>query len=125
LITAIVVDDDKNIAKFFSEFLELKGINIIGKGYDGQDAVDLYVTLKPDVIFLDVMMDKFDGLYALEKIREIHPDANVIMVTADLSEDTYEKLTNLKVSAIIFKPYEIDAVMKAINDISRIMVCKL
>jgi len=125
LITAIVVDDNKNIVDFFSEFLELKDVNVIGKGYDGKEAVDLYVTLRPDVIFLDVVMNRFDGLYALEKIKKIDPDANVIMVTADLREDTYVKITNLKASAIIFKPYDIDAVMHALNDISRITMCKI
>lgn len=122
LITAIVVDDDKNIVNFFSEFLELKGINVIGKGYDGKEAVDLYVALSPDLVFLDVMMDRFDGLYALEEIKKIDHYANVIMVTADLRQDTHVKLTNLNASAIIFKPFEIDAVMHAINDLSRIMV---
>lgn len=122
MITAIVVDDDKNIVNFFSEFLELKGINVIGKGYDGKEAVDLYVALSPDLVFLDVMMDRFDGLYALEEIKKIDHYANVIMVTADLRQDTHVKLTNLNASAIIFKPFEIDAVMHAINDLSRIMV---
>ena len=121
-ITAIVIDDDKDIVNFFSEYLEIKDINIIGKGYDGKEAVDLYVKLRPDVIFLDVMMDKFDGLYALEQIKKIDPIANVIMVTADLRQDIYEKITNLKASATIFKPFEIDEVMHAINNISRTMV---
>jgi len=118
MIRAIVVDDDKNIVDCFSEFLELRGIHILGKGYDGKEAVDLYVKLRPDVIFLDVLMDRFDGLYALEKIKNIDPDANVIMVTADLTENTHTQMTALKASAIIFKPYEIDAIMKALHDIS-------
>lgn len=125
LITAIVIDDDKNMVNFFSEFLELKGINIIGKGYDGKEAVDLYVALRPDIVFLDVMMDRFDGLYALEEIKKIDHYANVIMVTADIRQDTYVKLTNLNASAIIFKPFEIDAVMHAINNLSRIMVDRI
>jgi two-component system chemotaxis response regulator CheY/two-component system response regulator (stage 0 sporulation protein A) len=107
----------------FSEFLEINGINVIGQGYDGKEAVDLYVKLRPDVIFLDVMMEKFDGLYALEEIRKIDPDANVIMVTADLSEATYVKMNSLKASAIIFKPFEIDAIMKILHDITRKTVC--
>jgi chemotaxis response regulator CheB len=118
MIRAIVVDDDKNIVDCFSEFLELRGIHILGKGYDGKEAVNLYAKLRPDVIFLDVLMDRFDGLYALEKIKNIDPDANVIMVTADLTENTHTQMTALKASAIIFKPYEIDAIMKALHDIS-------
>ncbi len=123
MIRVIVVDDDKTIVNVFSEFLEINGVNVIGQGYDGKEAVDLYVKLKPDVIFLDVMMEKFDGLYALEEIKKIYPDANVIMITADLSEDTYVKMTSLKASAIIFKPYEIDAIMKVLHDISCKTVC--
>lgn len=123
MIRVIVVDDDKTIVSVFSEFLEIKGINVIGQGHDGKEAVDLYVKLKPDVVFLDVMMDKFDGLYALEEIKKIDSDANVIMVTADLSEDTYVKMTSLKATAIIFKPYEIDAIMKVLHDITRKIMC--
>lgn len=125
LIRAIVIDDDKNTVDFFSEFLELKGVDVIGQGYDGKDAIDLYVKLRPDVIFLDVLMDKFDGLYALEEIRKIDPKGNVIMVTADLSEDTFVKITNLKASATIFKPYDIDAIMQILHDISRKAVCEI
>ncbi|MBS3923568.1 MAG: response regulator [Nitrosarchaeum sp.] len=123
MIRVIVVDDDKTIVNVFSEFLEINGVNVIGQGYDGKEAVELYVKLRPDVIFLDVMMDKFDGLYALEEIKKIDSDANVIMVTADLSEDTYVKMTSLKASAIIFKPFEIDAIMKVLHDITRKTVC--
>ena len=125
MITAIVIDDDKNIVDFFSEFLELKGINVVGKGYDGKEAVELYVTLRPDVVFLDVMMDRFDGLYALEEIKKIDHCANVIMVTADLRHDTHVKITSLNATAVIFKPFEMDAVMHAINDLYRIMVNKI
>ena len=125
MITAIVIDDDKNIVDFFSEYLELKGINVIGKGYDGKQAVDLYIALRPDVVFLDVMMDGFDGLYALEEIKKVDHHANVIMVTADLRHDTHVKLTNLNASAVIFKPFEMDAVMHAIHDLSCTMVNKI
>ena len=124
-IRAIVIDDDKNTVNFFSEYLELEGINVIGRGYDGKEAVDLYSTLKPDVIFLDVIMDRFDGLYALEEIKKIDSNANVIMVTADLRKNTYVKLINLKASEIIFKPFEIDAIMHAIHNISHTMVCRI
>src|SRR5487761_2720242 len=84
-ITAIVIDDDKDTVSVLTDFLQIKGIKVIGKGYDGLEAVEIYNKLKPDAVFLDVMMEMCDGLYALEKIREIHPDALVIMVTADLT----------------------------------------
>jgi two-component system, chemotaxis family, chemotaxis protein CheY len=112
---AIVIDDDKDNVSVFSEFLQLKGMEVIGTGYDGKEGYELYKKLKPDVVFLDVMMDRYDGFYALEKIREIEQNAVVIMVTADLTKDTEDRLNKLDASAIIYKPYDIDQIIQVVN----------
>ena len=117
MTTSIVVDDDFDTVEVFSEYLELKDIHVVGKGYDGKDAVDLYQKLKPDVVFLDVLMPKYDGFYALEKIRQINPDSKVIMVTASLTAETEDKLNELNASSIIYKPYDIDNVVKTVKRI--------
>ena len=106
--TAIVVDDDYDVVDAFSEYLEIKGIRVLGKGYNGKEAVDLYKKLKPDVVFLDVIMPDYTGFYALEKIKQINPDAKVIMVTADLTEETENKLVDLHASYIAYKPIKVD-----------------
>lgn len=111
-ITAIVIDDDIDTVAVLSEFLHIKGITVIGKGYDGLEAVDIYKKLRPDVIFLDVMMEDHDGFYTLEKIREFQPDAIVILITADMAEDTRKRLLELDASAIIYKPYDINEVIR-------------
>jgi len=123
LITAIIVDDDKNTVDVFSEYLTIKGINVVGKGYNGKDAVELYTKFRPDIVFLDVMMDEFDGIYGLEEIKKVYNNANVVMVTADLRHDTYLKLTSLNASSIIFKPYDINAIMKTIRDLTCLVEC--
>jgi len=116
-IRAIVVDDDYDTVSVLSDFLQIKGIKVIAKGYDGQQAVELYKKLKPDVMFLDVMMKKYDGFYGLEKIREIQHDAFVIAVTVDTTQKTYDMLTDLKASAIIYKPYDINEIMRVLDRI--------
>jgi two-component system chemotaxis response regulator CheY len=123
--TAIVIDDDKDTVSVFSEFLHLKGIEVIGCGYDGMEAVDLYSRLNPDIIFLDVMMDNYDGFYALEKIREIKQDAVVVMVTADLNKDTDIKLNKLNASAIIYKPFEIDQIIQVVHKLVHLKIGEL
>ena len=117
MTTSIVVDDDFDTVEVFSEYLELKDIHVVGKGYNGKDAVDLYQKLKPDVVFLDVLMPKYDGFYALEKIRQLNPDSKVIMVTASLTAETEDKLNELNASSIIYKPYDIDNVVKTVKRI--------
>jgi two-component system, chemotaxis family, chemotaxis protein CheY len=110
-ITAIVIDDDIDTVSVLSEFLHIKGITVIGKGYDGLEAVEIYKKQRPDVIFLDVMMKDHDGLYTLGKIREFQPDAIVILITADMTADTRKRLMELDASAIIYKPYDINEVL--------------
>ncbi|MDE1765059.1 MAG: response regulator [Thaumarchaeota archaeon] len=114
-ITAIVIDDDVDTVAVLAEFLRIKGITVVGIGYDGLEAVKIYEKLRPDVVFLDVRMGDHDGLYTLSKIRGIEPDAIVILITADVSAGTQKKLLDLGASAVIYKPYDINDVMEQTN----------
>ncbi|RDJ31323.1 MAG: response regulator [Crenarchaeota archaeon] len=115
----IVVDDDLDTVEVFCEYLSIKDIQVLGKGFSGKDAVALYKELKPEVVLLDVMMPDYDGFYGLRNIREFDPQAKVIMVTADLTSDTEKKLKELNASAILYKPYEIDSVVTTIDRVSK------
>jgi two-component system chemotaxis response regulator CheY len=119
MTSVIVVDDDRDTVEVFCEYLAIKDIKVLGKGYDGRTAVDLYKQHKPDVVLLDVMMPDYDGFYGLEQIRKINPNAKIIMVTADLTSDTERKLVDLKASAMIYKPYEIDSVIETIEKVHK------
>ena len=112
--TALVVDDDPDAVEMFSDYLENKGVNVIGKAKDGKEGFELYKKLKPDVVFLDVIMPNFDGFYTLQKIREIDSNAKIIMVTADFSPSTKKKLKDLKASDVIYKPYDGKAIDRVI-----------
>ena len=109
--SALVVDDDPDAVEMFSDYLEIKGINVIGKSNNGKEGLEAYKKLKPDVVFLDIMMPDSDGIYALKEIREINPKAKVVMVTADMSAQTKKKLRELKPTDVIYKPYNIDRIM--------------
>lgn len=106
LTTAVVIDDDHDIVDTFCEYLELKNVHVLGKGYNGKDAVELYQKFRPDIVFLDVMMPNYTGFYALEKIKSIDPDAMIIMATADQTEETGDKLAELNASYVIYKPIQ-------------------
>jgi len=109
--TALVVDDDIDAVEMFSDYLEIKGVQVSGKAHNGKEGVELYKKLKPDIVFLDVIMPEYNGLYALNKIREINPDAKVIMLTADMSPDTKKKLKEMKPAGIIYKPYDVEKII--------------
>lgn len=117
MVKVIVVDDDVDTVEVFCEYLEIKDITVVGRGYNGKTAVELYEKFKPDIALLDVMMPEYDGFYGLENIKNINPNAKIIMVTADLTFDTEKKLKDLNASAVIYKPYEIDSVIDTIHKV--------
>ncbi len=112
--TAVVIDDDPDAVDLFSDYLENKGVKVVGKGHDGSEGFELFKKLNPDIIFLDVIMPKYDGFYTLKKIREINSNAKVIMVTADFSPETKKKLKEMNATDIIYKPYDRKAIDKVI-----------
>jgi len=69
--SVIVIDDDEDTVRLFSEFLEEHQINVIGNGFDGVTAVKLFKETKPDVVLIDLNMPNGSGFYAIKKIQEI------------------------------------------------------
>jgi DNA-binding NarL/FixJ family response regulator len=117
MIRALVVEDDQIVMEVICELLQLGNIDVIGRGSDGKEAVELFRKLKPDIVLLDVMMPRYDGFYALQKIRQYNPLAKVIIVTADLTYETEKKLKGLKASAIAYKPYDVDTLIETIQKV--------
>jgi two-component system chemotaxis response regulator CheY/two-component system response regulator (stage 0 sporulation protein A) len=117
MIRAIVVDDDKDTVALFSEILSGNDIEVVGKGYNGQEAAFLYQKLKPDVIFLDVIMPVYDGIYGITKIREMNPDAIVIITTNQMTINAQIALNKLRPSAIIKEPIDVEEIIKKVNQL--------
>ena len=117
MTSAIVVDDDFDTVEVFSEFLMLRNIDVLGKAHNGLDGIKLYEEKRPDVVFSDIWMPEYDGFYLLTNLKKTYPDSKVIMVTADLTHETDEKLRKSKADSVIFKPFKINHVMEAIEKV--------
>lgn len=111
-IRAIVVDDEKETLDLFCELLTTHDIQIVGKGHNGQEALFLFQKLKPDVVYLDVSMPVYDGLYALEKIREINPNAIVFLIVEKMSLKSEMKMNRLNPSFVFREPLDVDDIIK-------------
>ena len=99
----LVVDDDREIVKAIAILLEKEGYRVL-KAYDGLQALDMLVNCGAQLILLDVMMPKLDGLSTLMKIRE-KQNLPIIVLSAK-SEDT-DKVLGLSMGAddYVTKPY--------------------
>lgn len=117
MIRAVIIDDDKDTVNLFSEILEGNNIQVVGKGYNGQDAAFLYQKLRPDVVFLDSAMPVYDGVYGLSKIREIDQKAVVIITATKMTISSQIAINKLKPSAIIREPIDMDEIIKTVNQL--------
>lgn len=101
----------------FSEYLLAVDVDVLAKGKNGLEALQLYEKHHPDVVLMDMLMPLYDGVYGLKKIRESDPNAKVIMVTASISADIQKELQENGAQAIIWKPYEMDNVLQVIEQV--------
>ena len=115
MVSCIIVDDDNDFTEIFSDFLINSGLKVYSICPDGKKAVNVYEKYKPDVVFVDLIMPKYDGVYAINNIRNKHPDAKIIVVTANNSVDKSYVLDTLNVNQLIFKPFDMHKIKETVT----------
>ena len=105
MIRAIVVDDECDSAEVFAEFLRINDVDVVGIGKNGLEGVELYQKHQPDVVFLDLAMPQYNGVYAAEKIKQIKKDAKIVMVSAYDPRIVKRQLAGIQVLGVLQKPY--------------------
>ena len=102
----LIVDDALIMRMKIRDIAEGAGWTVVGEGRNGEDAVEMYGQHLPDLVTLDMVMPRMDGLAALKEIRKVDPNAQVVMVSA---VDQKEKLTECIASGAIdfvVKPFD-------------------
>ncbi len=88
MIRVLLVDDHAVVREGLRAFLELQdGIEVAGEAGDGEEAVAEAARLRPDVILMDLVMPKLDGVGAMRRLRESVPSARVVVLTSFLEDD--------------------------------------
>ena len=86
----LIVDDDPLAALSLQTILSAKGFGVIATGHSGEEAIDLYDQLQPDLLLMDIRMDGINGLDAARRILSRHSDAKILFLTT-FSDDGYIK----------------------------------
>jgi NarL family two-component system response regulator LiaR len=87
-IRVLVVDDHAVVREGLRVFLDLQdGIEVAGEAADGEEALAAAERLRPDVVLMDLVMPRLDGVSALRALRERLPGARVIVLTSFLDDD--------------------------------------
>jgi DNA-binding NarL/FixJ family response regulator len=87
-IRVLLVDDHAVVREGLRTFLELQdGIEVAGEAADGEEALTAVERLRPDVILMDLLMPKLDGVGAMRRLRASHPEARVVVLTSFLEDE--------------------------------------
>lgn len=107
MLTAAIVDDqDENIAILY-EHLKTLQVDIVATGRNGRDAVEIYRNHKLDVLFLDLQMPEYDGLYALKEILALDRQAVIVVMVDNGQIETEMNLAQFRPSHILSRPFSI------------------
>ena len=110
----LIVDDEKPIVEILTYNLQKEGYETI-EAYDGEQAITLALTKKPDLILLDIMLPKVDGLTVCKRIR--HTLSNVPILILSAKDEEIDKILGLELGAddYITKPFSVRELMARVK----------
>lgn len=100
----LVVDDDKLVCVSLKTILEAEGdITVVGTGNNGKEAIELYHSLKPDILLIDIRMETMTGLEAGEVILKKDKNAKILFLTTFSDDEYIIKALNIGAKGYIIK----------------------
>ena len=110
----LIVDDSGMARRMLRGTLEPQGHQVV-EAPDGAAALERYFLEKPDLVFLDLTMAEMHGLDVLVKLREMDPQARVIVATADIQRSSQEMALARGASFFLNKPFSKQAILSAVE----------
>ncbi len=115
--TVLIIDDSPMIIKQIRQIVMDHGFSAPEGCKTGEEGLEKYKELRPDVVTLDIIMPGMDGVETAAKILEFDPKAKIIMVTSLCDFDTLEEIQTLGLSQMISKPIQAKEMIRAIETI--------
>lgn len=113
----LIVDDSKTSRKILRNILEENGHEVLSEAVNGQDAVDKFQDIHPEITTMDITMPVMDGLEALKKIMDIDKRAKVVMVTAAGQKTKIVDAVKYGALEYLTKPFEAAQIIEIIDKV--------
>ena len=110
----LVVDDSSLARRRARGILEAGGYEVI-EAEDGMVALERYFIEKPDLVMLDLVMKGMYGLDVIAKLRELDPQAKIIVVSADVQTSSHDMVAEAGAAGFVVKPFDPDEMIAAIH----------
>jgi two-component system chemotaxis response regulator CheY len=112
----LVVDDSSMSRRMLRRIVESVGYEVV-EADEGAAGIEKYFLEKPALVFLDLTMKDMYGLDVLAKLRELDPEARVIIASADIQDSTREMVAAAGANGFINKPLSPEKVLQAVQSV--------
>ncbi len=112
----LIVDDSGLSRRTLRQILEPAGYEV-AEVDDGLAALERYFLERPDVVLLDLVMKGMYGLEVLTKLRELDPDAKVVVVSADIQTSSQQLVEEAGAKAFVNKPFDRAEIVSALEGV--------
>ena len=102
----LIADDSTSTLTLLTTVLKKKNVRV-ETAVNGEEAVQKFKESSPDIVFLDTMMPKMNGLEALREIKSLNPNSIVVMLTALSSTDDIQEASDAGANEYLQKPFQI------------------
>ncbi len=118
-IRVLLVEDQAVVREGVAAILSYqKDIEVVGQAKDGIEAIELLKQTKPDVVLLDLVMPRQDGLQTIPKIKEIMPEAHVLILTSFADNDRVYQAIKLGAEGYMLKDATHEQLLQGIHDVA-------
>jgi two-component system chemotaxis response regulator CheY len=115
----LLVDDSLAVAKQLQGIVDgTEGFEVVGHAQNGIEGIKMFMSLRPDLTFMDIIMPEMDGLQAIRSIKNLDKDARILVISSagGVSEKVTEAL-RFGAMAVVPKPFDPAKIRELLNGI--------
>lgn len=113
----LITDDAAFMRMMIKNIVTKAGYEVVGEAENGAQAVEMYKEHKPDLVTMDITMPEMDGIQAVKIIKEIDPNANIVMCSAMGQQAMVMEAIQAGAKDFIVKPFQQDRILQTIERI--------
>lgn len=114
----MIVDDAEFMRMIIRDILLMHGHEVVAEISDGEEAMQIYLEVKPDIVLMDISMLDKDGKEALKKLFIMDPESKVVMCSSLGKQALITESMKIGAMGFIVKPFESDGMLDVIRKIA-------
>lgn len=115
-VRIMAVDDSRLVRVQLEDVLKGTDYEIAAYCRSGEDAIEQYDSVRPDLVTMDIIMQGMDGLDAARAILKKDPGARIVMVSSLAYEDTFEQAKSIGAKGFVDKPFHKEQLLKVFGE---------